>query len=1620
MQLRVLGPIEASVDGRSLNLGGTKQRAVLAMLCLEANHVVSADRLIDGLWGERPPTSAAKMIQNYVWRLRGILGEEAGAEIVTRGRGYELRVDEDAVDVRRFERLMTEAWRARQDAMPPAAAREALALWRGEPLTDLADEPFAAAEIRRLEEARLEAIELVIDADLVAGGHLKVAGEIDALIDAHPLRERLHAQRMLALYRCGRQADALEAYRAARRTLVEQIGVEPGPQLRRLQAAILRQDHSLELAVSTPALPHELDTAGAPPLVGRARELAALRAGWSQARGGQGTLLNLIGGHGTGKTRVVAELAAEAHQDGAAVMYATGAGAPSVALAAVAEARETTRPALLVADDADRGSAELREAIAALATELLGRPVLVVGTGQEAAALARLDPSASIALPPLDAEAVREIALLYAPAGSEAEVPVDALLAESRGVARLVHTAASRWARREAARRVDAVADRAAAGRAHARALEAELAGSVVALQSTQERAARLAARDGDDVACPFMGLAGFEAGDAQYFFGREQLVAELLARLAGAPLLAIVGPSGSGKSSVLRAGLLPALAGGVLPRSEAWAQVLIRPGEQPMRELRRATAGLGAERRMLLAVDQFEEVFTSCADEHERDVFVTALVQAARDERGVVVLALRADFYQRCAAQPELARLLAAGHLLVPPMTRDEMRRAITRPAERVGVQVDPDLEAAIVGDLEGQPGALPLLSTALLELWSRRDGRRLQLAAYSRSGGVHGAVARLAENAFRRLDAAQQEIARTLLLRLADEAEDGAIVRRRVALADLDHVTTPVLDVLTGQRLLTISAGTVEVAHEALLREWPRLRAWLEDDAEGRRLHRRLDRAARDWAHGGRDRSELYRGAPLALAVEWRSDHAPELNAVEREFLDASRAASDRARRRARLAFGGVLALLAVTLVAALLAFDGRDRARAQARAAEAQRLGVQALSEPALDRSLLLARQGVALDDTPAARDNLLAALRRSPAAIAVMRGDGDGLTAVALQPDGRTIATADSNGTVAFLDARSGRRLGPLHQSAAIASIDSLAFSPDGDRLASAGSDANGGLIELFDGRSRRSIRLLNASDDPWRTFRGVTFSPDSGVLAAQTIADDDVSPEPNRLARWDARTGRQVGYVRPIPGRSSTFLGYLTTARLVTSSVDDHATTIRDGVSLRAVRSYPVAAPVAALSPSVGLVAFGSRDGSVRVLDLASGRVRTAVERHEGPVTAMAFGPDGTRLVTMGRDERLIVWDSRRAAAVESLQARGRGLPADVAVTRDGRTAYSALGDGTLVVWDLDGARRLDRPLDGAGRPLAPRSLAVAVDGSRFTTIDAGDSVDIYDSRTLRLTSRIPFRGGRPGGATLAPDGRTVAAINAAGDLGFWDAATGRPLAALQSAHADAASWLAFSRDGRWLVTGGGGNILRSWDADRRAPVGTLPRRVADVSFGPDSAMVAVTLEEENFNGGLELLSVPGLELIRTVRVPPGTLGRFSRDGRSFIYGDRQGRLWTLDPRTWEPRGRPLSVSGPLVGADVSPDGRVLVTTSVDGTARLWNATSGRAIGGPITDASGDIVGAAFIGDGSRALVVHTHGGSAWLVRPSSWERHACTVAGRRLTPAEWEAALPERDYAPAC
>jgi len=974
MDFRILGPLEVLADDRPVALGGVKPRTLLAVLLLHANEPVSAERLAHALWGEDAPGGAVRTIQVYVSRLRKALGGN-GEVLETTPAGYRLRVAPGELDLARFEQQFAEARDALDAGDPEAAAallRDAMALWRGAPLGELTFESSLQADVARLEEQRLAAIELRVDADLAAGRESDLVAELRRLLADHPTRERLAGQLMLALYRCGRQADALEAYDRTRRVLLDEVGVAPGPELRRLQEAILHHDASLELRPAATELPIELDPAAAPALEGRGSELAWLRERWETIRSGTGALIAISGERGIGKTRLAAELAGEAHAEGAAVLHGAADGAPDGVLDVVDAARTASRPTLVVLDEADRAGESVREGLAALARDIARVPVLVLVTGEDANALRSLAPDASLMLDRLGIDAVRAIGAAYAPAHARAAIPSERLLEESGGVARRVHALASQWARREAAARVSQTASRTEVSRRDLRFIESTLAEDVAAFEATRERGDDDTDRGDGAVVCPFKGLASFQTADAQYFFGRERLVAELVAHAVGAPLLAIVGPSGSGKSSVLRAGLIPALAGGALPGSENARQLLMRPGAHPLRELRRVLDDVGGGDAVTLAIDQFEETFTLCRDEAERAGFVDELITLG-GERGLVLLAVRADHYGRCAAYPALSRLVAANHVLVGAMRSAELRRAVECPARRAGLDVEPELADALVADVEGEPGALPLLSTALLELWQRRDGRRLRHATYERSGGVHGAVARLAEDAYGSLDADGRTVARRVLLHLADVRDDGTVERRRLSLDELgsgrDPAVERVVALLADRRLLTVSAGTVELAHEALLREWPRLREWIDADRDTLRLEQNLRSAAEEWRRLDRDDGALLRGARLMQARQATERGELTLPRQDQEFVAASleRFRRDRAGRRQRItvAFAALaVGLVAIAVVAGVAIHQGRN-AREERDVAVSRELALQSQNEVANDPELAMSLALSALD-------------------------------------------------------------------------------------------------------------------------------------------------------------------------------------------------------------------------------------------------------------------------------------------------------------------------------------------------------------------------------------------------------------------------------------------------------------------------------------------------------------------------------------------------------------------------------------------------------------------------------------------------------------------------------
>ena len=561
---------------------------------------------------------------------------------------------------------------------------------------------------------------------------------------------------------------------------VDLIEAVPSRQRGRFPDSVAGRRATNATEIST--LPPELDATM--PLVAREHEMHWLVGTWRQARRGRGRIVFVSGPSQIGKTRLAAELASKIGGD-ARIHYAgPGGAATAEGVAAVRKAADAIEPTLVFLDDLDVAGEEVARASALASDVINSRPVMVIGLIQDpeaGPALATLIDGADrfgdghVELPTLDLAGVRGIAHLYV--GDEVQdVPLESMVRASGGLPGRVHEVISVWTRDEAGRRLAAAAEWLAEGRDR-RSADLEFANNVIGLKLDSLYNGAGAIGSGSE--CPYKGLASFQEADAAYFFGRERLVGELAARTVQVGLLGVIGASGSGKSSVMGAGLLPSLRAGLLPGSEHWRSIVFRPGEHPLAELAAAVApdvpaseagqvleaaidAVGLDGRLIVAIDQFEEVFTLCADGDEQAAFIQAITRAATrwPERIVFVITIRVDLYGRCAPFRELAELLTGNRVLVPPMTRDELRRAIELPARRTRVRVESALTDALVAEVAEEPGGLPLLSAALVELWQGREEGWLRIDAYERTGGVRGAVARLAEASYQQLTYAEQEV--------------------------------------------------------------------------------------------------------------------------------------------------------------------------------------------------------------------------------------------------------------------------------------------------------------------------------------------------------------------------------------------------------------------------------------------------------------------------------------------------------------------------------------------------------------------------------------------------------------------------------------------------------------------------------------------------------------------------------------------------------------------------------------------------------------------------------------------------------------------------------------------
>jgi DNA-binding SARP family transcriptional activator/class 3 adenylate cyclase/WD40 repeat protein len=1714
LAFRVLGPLEVLDADRRVEIGGRKERLVLALLLARVNSPVSVDALIDAVWGDHPPRTAERTVHAYVARLRRTLEpgrprREPSTLLATVGHGYELRLDAPQLDAIWFEELAKRGadQLERGNEAASSTLRQALGLWRGEAFGEFPEIEVCVAAARGLDELHLALVEDLVDADLADGRSAELVGEIETLLRDEPFRERLWGQLIVALYRSGRQRDALEAYQRARRLLADELGIEPGPDLRRLEAAVLAQDASLDVLRPAPpagarGLPAALAAVG-PAFMGRENELAWLQGAWAHAVDGRGGFVSVLGPEGIGKTRLVASLAAAAHDDGAAVLYGRcdhahrgaralfGQALQSAGSSLVDVARAATdagdiaegvarhlpvwsqgRPVLVVLDDLHLADAETLEVVADLAGWCGATQMLVIGAfrsdtaGPSGTSEPPGEGASQLTLGPLSSDAVGRICELYA-AEAWSTDDVRRVYELTGGVPLQVHEQASEWARERASRIVAEAGDRMAVSRRHLVASRGEIADGVEGIQRLlEQRRAQLAGRHAQLQAnvvaalagCPYKGLSRFEAADAANFFGRERLVAELVARVAESPLLAVVGPSGSGKSSLVRAGLLPALAVGVLPGGQPWRSIILCPGPRPALELTRRLndADLAAGEPRIVFVDQFEETFTAGAERGEQEEFIGRLLELAARPDTAMVLAIRADHLGRCATHPELADMLTGNDVLVGPMRDSELRRTVELPAQRAGLEIELGLVEVIVGDVAGRAGSLPLLSTALAETWERRQGSALTLAGYRAAGGVNGALARMAEDAYAALPVGSQAAARALLLRLCDAGDEGVLsLRRRLRIAEAidehDADARAALETLATRRLLTIDSDSVEIAHEALLREWPRLRTWLDEDVHGRRLHRRLHDAARAWEAAGHDPSELHRGSRLQAAEEWAVAHPSEPSATESAFLDASRAArveQERSDRQVARRLRRQVAALSVVLVLAIVAgavaavqsrraADQRDDAASAARESALRALVSDAvrLRSTRRDLAALLAVEAHNIDPGPASLSALFGTLTHEPgfsASIPLVDAEVQMTSGVVL-PDGRRALVTGFDGLVRVLDLERGIDTGQRFPDPEFVdpSESRLALSADGKLLA----QVSGGSEDTTEGKGRLVLYDVD--------HRERRFPP---IRLAANVGDVAISPD----GRWVVTAGGSRGQTfvhradtgevaLTIPGlpRPPDSPFFFNTAAVAFDNVGRLFVSSEAGpVRIFAPSTFaelgrlpappePGGTPFdLAVSPDgrtlVGIAEFGY----AAAWDLENGTLRWS--RHLG-CYSMAIGPGPSGPMYCGHFTGAVV-PVDIVSGEDSGDVTGRlddlagdhfdpagGIQQGVVLTPDGTQLLSINQLGPIGLWRIDGGGSTHRVIP------APSNVPVAYspdgrlllffnpDNSRSslwdpvtgTLVDPLDGISLAEWTTRSDRLAVQFADGTGGGIYDFQTDRRVATFRGT-------VPSPAPLrgAAIDRANNRILVWL---QDGRHTFF----DLATGQQAGPRLPANRWTNVAA---FTPDGRHVALV---DGVDGVTVFDGTTGDKVAGPI-LPGASAAAIGSDG--LLVVGREDELFFYDLLTLEPRGRPiLTRTGPIKGIEFSADGSLLRASGDSGTW-LLDVPSRTPLGDGIDVPLGSWA-AALRPDGAELAVPTTHGVALWDLDPAGWIEAACRRAGRNLTDSEWATYIgdlaPYRQTCPA-
>ena len=1199
----------------------------------------------------------------------------------------------------------------------------------------------------------------------------------------------------------------------------------------------------------------------------------------------------------------------------------------------------------------------------------------------------------------------------------------------------------------------------------------------------------------------PYKGLFAFREEDAPNFFGREAFSRHLLTAVHERALVSVVGPSGSGKSSVVFAGLLPHLR-----QEKDWIIAVFRPGIDPLLgmasslipylepELSETEKLVEARKlaqsmlrgelflddvvnrileknlhavRLLLVADQFEEVYTLCPEFADRQSFIDVLLDTIelqpfrRAPTLSFLFTLRADFLEQVLAYRPLADVMQDTGLMLGPMIRDELSQAVELPAEKLGVTFETGLVARILDDVGEEPGNLPLLEFALAILWEQQQNNTLTHSGYEAVARVNGALTLYADQIYAGLDPAEQESARSIFIQLVRPGEGTEDTRRAARRDELGDPAWALVQKLAGARLLVTDRDadgheTVEVVHEALIRNWGLFKQWMADDRTFRAWQERLRTALRQWEEAQRSEGAFLQGIPLAEAESWLSQRPTNLSQNERSYIQAGiafrenqsaerekeRLARERLRQRIMQGLAAGLAIAILLLVIAgwqwlraeqqrLVALDAQDRAavqRDQAQRALSRQLATQAATLQAnqLDLGLLLSVEAGRIAETVNARRSLRAGLALNPRLKQYLHGHDDRITSVAFNTDGETLASGSNDNTVRLWDIASGQPLGaPLigHED----NVLSIDFSPDDLILASSGADKT---IRLWDLASRQPLGKPLTGHTA--SVSSVLFSPDGQTLA---------SSGDKMIILWDLTRN---------PPAKTTLTGHTAPVRTVAFSPDSQ--TIASGSDDETIILWNVAngerlgSPLTgqadlvrsvAFSPDGKILASAAENGIIDIWDITSSpALVNSLNGHTGSIRSVAFSPIPLEetgsyiLASAGVDSNVVLWDMSRGQPIgPPLQAHTDWVRS-LAFSADGRTLASASHDQKIILWDI-GQQGLDSLAHGPpliGHQAAVRSAAFSPDGQILASGGDDKTIIFWDIATGEpLGSPLTGHTDSVQHVAFSPDGHTLASGSQDSRIILWDVANREPLGSPLSDHTGGVQTVDFSPDSQILASGSQDGTIILWDVATGEPKGPSfaghVNGVQAVAFSPDGQLLASAGDDKK----IKLWDISGSPFLKAVLEGHNDVVfslAFSPDGQTLASSswDKTIRLW--DIASGQPTSPPiLGHSESVQTVAFSPDGQTLASGSWDETIVLWDPTSGLPVTGisPLTGHTGSVRAVAYSPSGHILASASDDGAIIlWDTALESWQSRACKRSNRNLTKSEWQQYFGEQEYLATC